>query len=92
MNQTNLHQTIERIQQMELYFDTLQHAVNISADAIKQDKTLDSMLQALLQYYEHGQWLADYTLDEAGLLPAALKRGVLSQDGLYNLLAQIEHS
>ena len=44
MNQTNLHQTIERIQQMELYFDTLQHAVNISADAIEQDKTLDSML------------------------------------------------
>ncbi|MBR2009591.1 MAG: DUF4298 domain-containing protein [Peptococcaceae bacterium] len=92
MNQTNLPQTIERIQQMELYFDTLQHAVNICADAIKQDKTLNSMLQALLQYYEHGKWLADYTLDEAGLLPAALKRGVLSQDGLYNLLSQIEHS
>ncbi|MBO5301886.1 MAG: DUF4298 domain-containing protein [Peptococcaceae bacterium] len=92
MNQTNLPQAIERIQQMELYFDALQHAVNISADAIKQDKTLDSMLQALLQYYEHGQWITDYTLDEAGLLPAALKRGVLSQDGLYNLLTQIEHS
>ena len=25
-------------------------------------------------------------LDEAGLLPAWLKRGVLSEDGIYNLL------
>jgi hypothetical protein len=47
------------------------------------------MLHTLIDYYEHGQWLADYTLDEQGLLSPTLKRGVLSQDGVYNLLEEL---
>ena len=41
---------------------------------------------ALSAYYSGGQWLADYEADERGELPRGLKRGVLSQDGLYDLL------
>ena len=33
-----------------------------------------------------GQWRKDYEADEAGQIPAGISRGVLSQDGLYNLL------
>ena len=40
----------------------------------------------LREYYENGQWLRDYEADERGELPRELKRGVLSQDGLWNLL------
>ena len=40
----------------------------------------------LREYYENGQWLRDYEADERGELPGDLKRGVLSQDGLWNLL------
>ena len=40
----------------------------------------------LREYYENGQWLRDYEADERGELPVTLKRGVLSQDGLWNLL------
>ena len=40
----------------------------------------------LREYYENGQWLLDYEADERGELPANLKRGVLSQDGLWDLL------
>jgi len=47
-------------------------------------------LEELFAYYESRQWLADYEADEAGLLPADLKRGVLSQDGVYNLLAEYD--
>lgn len=43
-------------------------------------------VETLAAYMESGQWLEDYELDSAGLLPKELKRGVLSQDGLYNLL------
>jgi hypothetical protein len=39
-------------------------------------------------YYTSGEWQEDYEADEAGLLPAELKRGVLSQDGLYDLLTE----
>jgi hypothetical protein len=35
---------------------------------------------------DSGEWKEDYEADEAGKLPSELKRGVLSQDGLYNLL------
>ena len=42
--------------------------------------------QALIGYYESGQWLKDYEADERGELPRNLKRGVLSQDGLWELL------
>ena len=32
--------------------------------------------------------LSDFEADEAGLLPPDLKRGVLSEDGIYNLLEE----
>ena len=43
-------------------------------------------LRVLEDYYENGLWRLDYETDERGLLPRSLKRGVLSEDGLYNLL------
>ena len=46
--------------------------------------------EELIRYYENGQWRADYQLDEEGGLPTGLKRGVLSQDGLYDLLSGLE--
>ena len=33
-----------------------------------------------------GLWQKDYEADEAGEIPADLPRGVLYEDGLYNLL------
>lgn len=32
------------------------------------------------------QWKEDFAMDEAGEFPDRLKRGVLSEDGIYNLL------
>ena len=43
-------------------------------------------LSLLETYYTSGQWREDYEADERGELPPDLKRGVLSQDGLYDLL------
>ena len=43
------------------------------------------------EYYENGLWLQDYEADERGELPADLKRGVLSQDALYDLLSEIDN-
>ena len=37
-------------------------------------------------YYTSQQWKDDYAMDEAGTFPEKLKRGVLSQDGIWNLL------
>lgn len=80
---------VQRIARMEEYFDTLCKAVEHDAESIKRDKALQSMLAELTAYYENGQWLEDYKADERGELPSELRRGVLSQDGLYNLLSEI---
>ena len=47
--------------------------------ANKEDKTI------LSSYYE-SLWKEDFEADEQGLIPKDTKRGVLSEDGLYDLL------
>lgn len=83
---------IDRIIRMEQYYDTLCRAVRKNADAVRKDSGLQTMLRELTEYYENGQWLADYEADERGELPSELKRGVLSQDGVYDLLSEIEEN
>ena len=43
-------------------------------------------LQSLENYYGSEEWHYDYDCDRAGLLPPTLKRGVLSEDAVYDLL------
>ena len=43
-------------------------------------------LQKLADYYGSEAWKADLESDEQGLLPDGLLRGVLSEDGIYNVL------
>ena len=45
-------------------------------------------LAELEKYYTSDTWKQDFAADEAGLLPKELKRGVLSEDGVYNLLSE----
>lgn len=74
-----LKAAVKRIRKMERYFD-----------ALLLDRTCENaeaMLKELSQYSDSGLWLQDYELDEKGKLPKNLKRGVLSQDGLYNMLS-----
>ncbi|MBQ9956864.1 MAG: DUF4298 domain-containing protein [Ruminococcus sp.] len=80
---------VQRIARMEEHFDTLSKAVEKDAESVKRDTALRSVFEELTAYYENGQWLADYEADEQGMLPSGLRRGVLSQDGLYNLLSEI---
>lgn len=84
-----IHEAIDRIQRMELCYDAITEAADTNPDALREDAALHELLQILSHYYESGQWLRDYELDEKGLLPSGLKRGVLAQDAVYDLLSQI---
>ena len=81
---------IDRVCRMELYFDILTYTTQHYPDMLKKDKYIIKILKALTDYYENGQWQKDYELDEKGGFPVDLKRGVLSQDGVYNLLQEIK--
>ena len=88
MTEKELQRTLARVEKLEWCFDTGVAAVRKDAAAAKASPVCRALLAALLRYYEGGQWLSDYAADEAGLLPAALKRGVLSEDGVYNFLTE----
>lgn len=74
-----IDEAITRVTRMEEIFD-----------ALRADPGRIDLRRELTAYYEGGQWLRDYELDEQGLLPPDLKRGVLSQDGGYHILDEIE--
>lgn len=85
MKNDELNVVIERIIKMEFIFDTLQQNIDH-----KNEFLFQNLYNQLIEYYESDDWKEDYQLDELGLLPSDLKRGVLSQDGIYNFLTSIE--
>ena len=75
-----------RIEKMEWCFDTVAEAFARDRGGAKCSPFCRAMVGALARYYESAQWRSDFAADEAGLLPSTLKRGVLSEDGVYNFL------
>lgn len=84
MHQTEIDNAVARIEKMESLFDKLLGDFKSDRSCIDLEK-----LFVLIDYYENGQWLFDFNLDERGLLPKNLKRGILSEDGFYNFLTDI---
>ena len=76
----------ERIERYERMLDRAERAVRQLEEARDAFESVRDDLAALERYYTSPEWRADYEADEAGLLPADLKRGVLSQDGIDSLL------
>ena len=72
---------------MEQSMERASAAVTELSAALRNYAAVQDDLAALNAYYGSDEWKNDFADDEAGLLPATLKRGVLSEDGLWNLLA-----
>ena len=77
----------DRIRAMERCFDALSGAMRGEGE---MDADMMDAARVLAAYMESGQWLQDYERDERGELPAEMKRGVLSQDALHNLLTELD--
>ncbi|SDB51939.1 hypothetical protein SAMN02910263_02618 [Butyrivibrio sp. INlla16] len=74
----------KRIKEMETILDTALQ--KLGAEDIEELKAYQPEIDRLAAYYSSQDWKDDFALDEAGKLPADLKRGVLSEDGIYNML------
>ena len=79
-------QQIARIRKMERRLDRALAAVKRLSTALDKWEETQDDIAALNEYCGSGDWRKDFEDDEAGLLPAELKRGVLSEDGIWNLL------
>ena len=77
---------IERIKTMEQHLDRASQAVMRLSAALDDYAEAQEALHELNTYYGSDEWRQDFADDEAGLLPNDLKRGVLSEDGIWNVL------
>lgn len=85
--------TVVRIKKMEQYLDEILAEIRSVRDSnaaliLVGNTAVQLKLETLRAYFESGLWLHDYECDEQGELPTDLKRGVLAQDTLYNLLEE----
>ncbi len=77
---------LARIRKMERRLNRASAAVKRLEAALDKWEDAQDAIAALNEYYGSDLWKQDLSDDEAGRLPADLKRGVLSEDGIWNLL------
>lgn len=87
-----LEEAIQRVQKMEQYLDDILEGLHEDDQNIWEDEVLQEKLKDLSEYYSNGLWLEDYDRDCAGEFPRDLKRGVLSQDTLYDLFEELRQN
>ena len=80
---------IARVKQMEQYMDEVSEVLEKCPESVKDNVSIMLKIVELESYQDSGRWLLDYECDERGELPSDLKRGVLSEDMLYNLLCDV---
>lgn len=78
---------IERIQHYEKLLDRIAPVLENLEEALDAFEGIQEDVKELAAYYEDDDWREDFEADEAGKLPADLKRGVLSEDGIYDVLS-----
>ena len=77
---------IERITEMEQNLDIAEAAVSGLKRALEEYLSARPKISELYAYYS-GDWMSDYEADAAGLLPEGLKRGVLSEDSVFDIMS-----
>ncbi|MCR5235585.1 MAG: DUF4298 domain-containing protein, partial [Lachnospiraceae bacterium] len=80
---------VKRITEMEASMERVNKAVTIIREQMDRLGSLSSDIEKLQDYYEN-EWREDFEADERGELPKDLKRGVLSEDALFDLLEETE--
>ena len=73
---------------MERHLVRAASALKRLSSALDKYEEAKADIAALASYYGSNDWKQDFAADEAGLLPKNLKRGVLSEDGIWNLLEE----
>ncbi len=82
---------MDRIMRIEI----MEEKLNAATAAVRElERALEGYLDvqedilALEEYLSGDERRGDLAADEAGLLPPSLRRGVLSEDGIYGLLEE----
>ncbi len=88
-NVSNLmDEQLRRIRKMERHLNRASAALKRLSSALDKYEEAKADIAALASYYGSNDWKQDFADDEAGRLPKDLKRSVLSEDGIWNLLEE----
>ena len=79
----------ERINQMSDAFNQLSAVTATLTDNAEELMVLASDVDLLKDYISSGLWLTDFEADERGEIGTDVDRAVLSEDGLYNLMGDL---
>ena len=79
---------IERIERMEQNLERATDALRALNYALDEYEAVQEALHELDTYYGSDTWKQDFADDEQGRLPKSLKRGVLSEDAIWNVLEE----
>lgn len=80
---------IRRIEEMEQILDRANAAIDALPESGSVLQEMEPEIQKLIAYYASDLWRQDFEDDADGKLPKDLKRGVLSEDGVYDLLMRL---
>lgn len=81
-------ESIKRIREMEQLLDEVSAAVMNLTILLENQEEVRRKVDRLAAYYESEDWKQDYADEEAGKFPSDLKRGILSEDGIWNVLTR----
>ena len=79
---------IDRIMEMERCLDASEETLKKLEEALDSYENNQKTLKKLIDYYGSSLWMNDFEDDENGKLPKDLKRGVLSEDSVYDLITK----
>lgn len=80
----------ERIAFMSDTYDKLRKLVSELAEKTEELDALIPEVEKLQEYQESGKWQQDFEADERGEISLEVNRSVLSEDGLYDLLSDLD--
>lgn len=86
MNKRRTEAAVRRVNEMEKLLDECSEAVKDLTGQLDRMEALKSGMTKLFDYYGSEKWHADRETDEKGELPDDLKRGVLSEDLIYDVI------
>ena len=82
-----------RVEEMEKILDKLNYLMSEmekpspARALVNEYRVFQPKVKKLDEYYQSADWKKDFEMDERGEFPPYLKRGVLSEDAIYDALA-----
>ena len=87
---TGIEERNARINRMSEAFDRLSRVSAILGEKAEELESMASDVDCLKEYMASGQWIRDFEADENGEIGPEVNRSVLSEDGLYNLMIDLD--